>query len=89
MNKFQRGLYSNYLRATATELSQVYGSHSAAKDAAMGYCRRLQSEMDGRDGRICSANSFSFTYAFRYTDVDGRECLCYISKAYDRKFPLD
>lgn len=88
MTLYQRGLYSNYQRATATELWQVYGRHSAAKDEAMQYCRRLQSEMEGYDGRICSANTFSFTYAFRYKDADGQECLCYITKAQDRRFPL-
>ena len=88
MTKAQAGLYSTYQRATATDLYQVYGRYSHAKEQAMQYCRRLQAEANGYDGRICSANSFQFSYAFRYEDANGQECLCYITKAHDRRFPL-
>lgn len=88
MTKAQAALYSTYQQATTTDLSQVYGRYSYAKEQAMHYCHRLQAELNGYDGRICSANTFQFSYAFRYTDVDGQECLCYITKAHDRRFPL-
>jgi len=88
MTKFQRGLYSNYLRAIATELSQVYGSHSAAKDAAMQYCKELQYNLGGHDGRICSANSFQFSYAFRYVNESGKDCLAYITRDNNRYFEI-
>ena len=86
MTKAQERMWENYKMATAQELHQVYGSYSAAKAEAMNYCKRLQNELGGWDGRICSANTFQFTYAFQYKDGAGDVCLCYITKSADRKF---
>ena len=88
MTKAQNALWNSYQRATATNLNDVYGRHSKAKDEAYNYCRRLQYEMGGHDGRICSANSFQFSYAFQYEDKDGDVCLCYITRDNIRKFVL-
>lgn len=86
MTKEQERFYESYNRATATNLYEVYGTHSRAKDEAYNYCRRLQYEMGGHDGRICSANTFQFTYAFQYEDADGDTCFCYITRDNVRKF---
>ena len=56
MTKAQSAMYSAYSRATATDLWEVYGRCSSAKRAAMQNCRKLQEELDGWGGRICSAS---------------------------------
>lgn len=88
MNKMESALYNNYIHSTTTNLSDVYGRYSHAKEEAMNYCKRLQHEMKGFDGRICSANTYSFSYAFQYINDDGVVCLCYITKAHNRKFEI-
>ena len=89
MKKMYEGFYENYKRATATELWEVYGTHSRAKDEAMQYCRELQYNMNGFDGRICSANTFQFTYAFQYVNESGKNCLAYITRDHNRFFEID
>lgn len=90
MTKKQEGMLKSYKRATATDLWQVYDSWSQAKANALDYCHDLQRRLDGYDGRICSANTYQFTYAFRYVDVDtGHMCLCYCTAANDYKFAID
>ena len=86
MTKAQAALFGTYKRATATDLWQVYGRYSRAKAEAMARCRQLQYELGGFDGRICSANSFNFSYAFLYENCDGDICLCYITKEHVRRF---
>ena len=90
MTKKQEGMLRAYENATATELWQVYGIYSQAKVNALRYCRELQARLNGHDGRICSANTFQFTYAFKYEDFDtGHMCLCYCTAANDYKFAID
>lgn len=86
MTKLQKGLFETYKRATAEDLWQVYGRCSSAKRAAMERCREIQREMSGWRGRICSANSYLFTYGFLYKDCEGNICLCYITREHIRKF---
>ena len=88
MTKAQKTMVENYKRATATDLWQVYGTFSESKSRAMDYCKELQYQMNGFGGRICSANTFQFTYAFQYIDADGDSCLCYITKAHNKMFKL-
>ena len=88
MTRAQGRMYDNYRHATATELYHVYGTFSKAKADAFDYCRKLQQKLDGTGGRICSANSFQFTYAFEYKDEAGDICLCYITKEHDYMFPI-
>ena len=89
MTKANARLYENYKRATASELWEVYGRHSRAKEQAMEYCRELQYNMNGWGGRICSANTFQFSYAFRYTNESGKECLAYITRDNNRYFEIE
>lgn len=86
MTKAQSAMYSAYSRATATDLWEVYGRCSSAKRAAMQNCRKLQEELDGWGGRICSASCYLFSYAFLYKDEDGDICLCYVTKSHVHQF---
>ena len=89
MTKANKGYYENYKRATATALYDVYGTYSAAKARGYAYCRELQYNMGGYDGRICSANTFQFTYAFQYVNETGKKCLAYITARHNRFFEID
>ena len=89
MRKQCEGFYENYKRATARTLSDVYSRYSRAKENALQYCKELQYNMNGYDGRICSANTFQFTYAFQYMNESGKHCLAYITRDNNRYFEID
>lgn len=94
MTKKQMGLFNNYCYAmkkgAKTELYQVYGRYSNAKQKALDYCKELQYRLHGYSGTIVSVSSHFFTYAFRYYDVDiKKECLCYCTHVNDYKFVLE
>ena len=89
MKKQYIGLYENYKRATATELWQVYGRYSVEKIKALQECKELQYNMGGYDGRICTHSAYLFSYAFRYINESGRQCLAYITKGNKRFFEID
>ena len=89
MTQKQREMLDSYERAdNSGELYQVYGRFSSAKREALDYCKSVRAQLDGYDPRIPSANSFIFTYAFRYIDEDGDEALAYITPNYDRFFKI-
>lgn len=90
MNKQERRIYNAYRNAGATSLRDVYGTWSKAKENAMDYCRRTQYEQNGYNGRIISANTFQFTYAFVYeTEDDNTPWLYYITKSREITFPIE
>lgn len=94
MTKKQTGMFNSYyhayMRGAKTELWQVYGTCSYAKQRAMQYCRELQDRLGGYSATIVGHSSHFFSYAFRYWDADTkRECLCYCTHANDYKFPID
>lgn len=89
MNKQNTGFYNTYKNATARDLRDVYGRYSYNKVRAVQYCKELQYNMHGYDGRICSANTFAFTYAFQYINESGKHCLAYITKDKNRFFEID
>ncbi len=89
MKKQYERFYNQYKMATARELHDVYGRCSYAKEKAMQDCKELQYNMNGYDGRICSANSFQFTYAFQYVNESGKHCLAYITAAHNRYFEIE
>ena len=74
MTKKQNVMYENYKRATATKLSDVYSSFSRAKMRVYEWCCRQYIMMNGRQPRITSANTYSFTFAFQYLK-DGKNWL--------------
>lgn len=88
MTKEQERMYNTYRRARATDLHQVYGKFSNEKYQAFLECLCWKKDYNGYDGRITSANSWQFSYAFKYWK-DGKEWLFYITKNHNRTFPLE
>ncbi|MBO6272780.1 hypothetical protein J6O48_08385 [bacterium] len=94
MTKKQTGLFNSYYHAymngAKTELYQVYGNYSRAKQAALDYCKVLQNRFGGYNATIVGHSSHFFSYAFLYYDADiKKECLCYCTHANDYKFPIE
>ena len=78
------GLICSYNMATARNLFDCYASVSRAKVAAFNSCMDFMKRMHGYDSRICSFNSFSFSFAFRFKDeTTGGEKLMYITRDND------
>ena len=88
MTKKQEALLDNYRRATATKLADVYKSWSAAKERGWNYCENLRAQLGGYGVRVPSANTFQFTYAFRFM-LNGQEWLCYCTASNDYKFCIE
>lgn len=63
--KQAQGFIESYNRATATTLSDVYGSYSTAKARAFRYCMERVEEENGYGPRIISCNCNVFTFAFK------------------------
>ena len=94
MTKKQRGMYESYKRALnrgpKTELYQVYGNYSNAKQKAIDYCKELEHRLGGYNGTIVGHSAHFFSYAFEYVDYDlGKKCLCYCTHANDYKFSIE
>lgn len=86
MTSKERGMLARYDYAqNSGYLHEVYGRFSNAKCNAMEYCERLQRERNGYGGKICSYNTFMFTYGFKYDADDGTH-LMYITPSYDYDF---
>ena len=79
MTRNEQSLYRNYCRATAKHLTDVYKSYSKEKFDAFKSCVKRCVRYGGYDARICTANGFMFTYAFKYMK-DGAERMCYITR---------
>jgi len=88
MTKKQQAMVDSYRKATATSLREVYFSWSMKKEQAFDRCRAIQYELSGHDGRICSANSYQFTYAFLY-EKDGKQYMCYRTATNDYRFCIE
>lgn len=88
MTKKQLGMLESYRRATAEELSDVYTRWSNAKERAWDYCESLRQDLNGYDARIPSANTFQFTYAFKYVE-EGKLYLCYVTAANESRFCIE
>ena len=73
------------VHATAeySELWQVYGQYSRAKERAMLYCKELMAIYKGKDLRILSWNTFTFSVGF-YGEYDGKPAFFYITANNDR-----
>ena len=85
MNKQMRNAYEQYKRATASELWEVYGSYSHAKERAHNYCVQLMNSLGGWGGRIISHNSMVFSYGFEFVNPEtGAVSFAYITRDYDR-----
>lgn len=87
-SKKAKGIIWAWEHSNASELYQVYGKYSRAKADAMEYCKNLQYELNGYDGRITGASNYFFSYAFKY-EKDGKEWMMYITHAADTTFCLE
>lgn len=81
-NKTEIALIQSYQRATDVTLDDCYSSHSYAKDRAYAYCMSRLNELGGRNHRICSYNTFTFTFAFRYINRATGALHLYYKTAY-------
>ena len=82
--KVAKSHYPDYLRATATTLSQVYGKYSKAKANAYDYCLSLCNSLGGHDLKIISKSVYEFTVGFLFNDQEtGKEMFAYITKSHN------
>ena len=63
------GFIESYERATARNLSDIYGSYSSAKAQADRDCRDRMVALGASDYRILGGNTFSFTCGYRTEDT--------------------
>ena len=59
-------------------LSSVYSKYSEAKEKALDDCYYLMWKYCGQDGKIITANTFTFTFGF-YGKFEGKEAFFYIT----------
>lgn len=72
-------------RWTFSDIWDAYDKPSAAKVRAWDYCKRLCAEKSGHDLIITGRNSMKFSAVFKFQEAGtGRDCVCYITKDYDR-----
>lgn len=69
-----------YLASNSSELYQVYGRYSRAKEKAMDQCKEIMHMMDGYGLRITSHNTNVFSVMFEYVDQDGQIMLHEITR---------
>lgn len=80
MTKFEQGLLQNYKRATKHTLEECYGKCSRNKQLAYDYCVSDYMKHEGRQWRICSYNTYGFTFAYLYDAENGKTHLRYHTK---------
>ena len=80
-SKRGQALLARAVRNEGTELSDVYGSWSAAKGRAMKECREKCKAVDGYNFRIISANRWAFSVAWNYINPDTGEIMTRIETA--------
>lgn len=88
MTKKESTLYDNWRMAVHTSLEQVYGKCSAAKWRAFRDCLEKMQEDGGENGRICSAGTSFFTFAYTYKR-EGQKRLCYMTGRNTYDFVID
>lgn len=71
--------YERYSCSFAHELSDVYDTWSNAKEDAMRYCKTLERDCNGYNGKILSHTDQCFTYGFIVTDEDYYDYLVVIT----------
>lgn len=85
MNKQMRTAYEAYRNARHSELWEVYGSYSRAKEQAMEYCLELMDNLNGWRGRIISHNIMVFSFGFEFINPEtGDLSFAYITRDHDR-----
>lgn len=72
-------------RWTYTDIFDAYERPSVYKIRAWDYCKRLCEEKGGSDLIITGKNCMKFSACFKFKEAGtGRDCVCYITKDYDR-----
>ena len=81
--------YEQWQMSNATHLWDVYDKFSRNKVRAMDYCEELVYKFHGRDLRILSHNSYTFTVGFEFPHPEtGVLCFAYITPSYNRYIEL-
>lgn len=76
--------YADYRCSNASDLSDVYGRYSTAKEVAWNYCKELMEKHNGWGLRIISHNVFMFTAGFLFRDPETNALkFMYITKTSD------
>lgn len=88
MTKVQRGMLNNYNRSEWTSLHQVYQNPSWSKQRAFDWCMELVRKYSGNRPRICTFNSFGFTFGFTF-EMEGKTFLRYETPNNSYTFPID
>lgn len=82
--------YNFYLdRYGCRTIWDAYNEPSRYKVQAYDYCLNLELQKNGCGGTVCGANTFYFSYGFKYMDDAGKEHLMYITHANDFDIVLD
>ena len=71
-----------YQNCNKSELYQVYGKYSDAKQNALNYCKAMEKDLHGYKGHITTVNQNVFCYAFAFI-CDGVEKVVYITPTHD------
>lgn len=88
MTKAQKQLYNAWRRARHETIWDAYARPSFAKEEAYEYCLKDMREHNGFSGRITSANSFHFSFAYIY-DTEKDKRLRYHTAANVYDFAID
>lgn len=83
------GFLTAYRRSTWGSIFDAYGKVSYAKRAAFRHCLETMQEKGGYAGKVCSKNTFAFTFGFLFKDETGKENLYYITKAHEYIIPIE
>lgn len=89
MTKKQQELLNNYERATKTTLRECYRTWSDAKERAYNRCLNDMCDHNGHGARICSYNTTSFTFAYKYEDENNKTHLRYFTYVNTYDFIID
>ena len=86
--KTLKNAYANYKQSSNYSLYDCYNSCSYAKEKAFNYCKELCEKYNGKDLKIISYNTFSFSCGFVGL-VDNKKVFVYITKDYNRYLELE
>lgn len=88
MTKKQAGMLAIYEQSTLYQLSDCYARPSDAKIRAYEYCMYLCRKYNGDNPKICSYNTFGFTFAFTFT-MEGKKYLRYETPQNSYTFEIE
>lgn len=90
MTKANKARLAEYNRATATHLSEIYGTYSSAKARGFRWCVEDMEKHNGFALRVFNGNTFKFCLAYQYADQEtGEIMLCYHTADNCYRFPIE